>query len=80
MFAGSNIRVRIIIYNCILIVLSIKSLEKNMELYKKGCFFLYLFLSFKITQINWMYSKILLNVYFIQFFLLSEYLYDNILQ
>lgn len=56
------------------------SLWKKTWNYIKRDAFLYLFLSSKITQINWMYSKILLNVYFIQFFLLSEYLYDNILQ
>lgn len=67
------IKVRItIIYNCIFIVLSIKSLEKIWNYIKRD---LYLFLFLQITQINWMYGKILLNVHVIKFILLSEYLY-----
>lgn len=68
----------IIIYNFVLIVFSVKSLEKTMKLYKKGCFHIFLFP--QIIQINGMYSKIVLNVHFTQCFLLSEHLYDNILQ
>lgn len=49
-----------------------------MELYKKGCFHIFLFP--QITQINGLCSKIMLNVHFTRCFLLSEHLYDNILQ